>query len=524
LYVLLRFDNAFVRDLPGDTSGNNRPRQVHGAAYSLVGPTPVAAPRLIAYSREMAEVLGFDPDALSRDPLVSVLGGNGLLEGMQPYSANYGGHQFGQWAGQLGDGRAITLGESINAAGQRWELQLKGAGRTPYSRSADGRAVLRSSIREFLCSEAMHHLGVPTTRALSLVATGEQVLRDMFYDGRAKLEPGAIVCRVAPSFIRFGNFELPPSRGDMPLLRQLVEFTIRRDFPELITPGQEIDAHVRGAWFGEVCLRTARMIADWMRVGFVHGVMNTDNMSILGLTIDYGPYGWIDDFDPDWTPNTTDAGGRRYRFGHQPQVAYWNLTQLANALAPIFDTVQPLEEGLQRYVEEYNAMARLHAGAKLGLRECRDDDVDMLESLHRLMARAEVDMTILFRRLADLDATAPSLEPLRDAFYIEGKMREAEPAFAEWLARYAARVREDAMHPDARRARMNAVNPKYVLRNYLAQQVIDRAEDGEEGGIMELLDVLRHPYDDQPGRERFAERRPDWARDRAGCSMLSCSS
>jgi serine/tyrosine/threonine adenylyltransferase len=522
--MTLRFDNSFVRELPGDTSGNNRPRQVHGAAYSTVEPTRVAAPRLIAYSREMSDVLGIEPDALSRDPLLSVLGGNGLLDGMQPYSANYGGHQFGQWAGQLGDGRAITLGETINASGQRWELQLKGAGRTPYSRSADGRAVLRSSIREFLCSEAMHHLGVATTRALSLVATGEQVLRDMFYDGRAKLEPGAIVCRVAPSFIRFGNFELPPSRGDMPLLRQLVEFTIRRDFPEIAGASRDIDERVRADWFGEVCVRTARMIADWMRVGFVHGVMNTDNMSILGLTIDYGPYGWVDNFDPDWTPNTTDAGGRRYRFGHQPQVAYWNLTQLANALAPIFDSTDPLEDGLKRCVEEYNALARAHAGAKLGLRECRDADIELLESLHAMMVRAEVDMTIFFRRLADADTASPSLEPLRDAFYDEAKMREAEPALVEWLARYAARVGEDAIDPDVRRAAMNAVNPKYVLRNYLAQQAIDRAEDGEEGSVMELLDVLRRPYDEQPGNERFAARRPDWARDRAGCSMLSCSS
>jgi uncharacterized protein YdiU (UPF0061 family) len=205
-------------------------------------------------------------------------------------------------------------------------------------------------------------------------------------------------------------------------------------------------------------------------------------------------------------------------------VAYWNLTQLANALAPTFDSVDPLEDGLKRYVEEYNAMARVHTGAKLGLRECRDEDIDLLETLHRLLVRAEVDMTIFFRRLADVDAASPSLDPLRDAFYDETKMRDAEPAFVEWLARYAGRVREDATEPGARRAGMNAVNPKYVLRNYLAQQVIDRAEDGEEGGIMELLDLLRRPYDDQPGQDRFAARRPDWARDRAGCSMLSCSS
>src|SRR3954453_10806664 len=282
----LHFDNTFVRELPGDPRTDPRVRQVYGALYSRVDPTPVAAPRLIAHSREVAALLGIDEESIASPEFAQVFGGNALLDGMQPYAANYGGHQFGHWAGQLGDGRAITLGETINAKGERWELQLKGAGRTPYSRTADGRAVLRSSVREFLCSEAMHHLGVPTTRALSLVSTGEQVVRDMFYDGRSKPEPGAIVCRVAPSFIRFGNFELPSSRGDIALLRQLIDFTIRRDFADLVPAKRadaaaELDEETRRAWFAEVCKRTAIMIAHWMRVGFVHGVMNTDNMSIL---------------------------------------------------------------------------------------------------------------------------------------------------------------------------------------------------------------------------------------------------
>ncbi|MEO8008483.1 MAG: protein adenylyltransferase SelO family protein, partial [Betaproteobacteria bacterium] len=279
----LSFDNTFVRELPADPGTGTQRRQVHGALYSRVVPTPVAAPRLIAYSREVAEMLGIDQADIESPAFAQVLAGNRLLDGMQPYAANYGGHQFGNWAGQLGDGRAITLGETVNAKGERWELQLKGAGPTPYSRTADGRAVLRSSIREFLCSEAMHHLGVPTTRALSLVATGEPVVRDMFYDGHPRSEPGAIVCRVAPSFVRFGNFELPTSRDDLVLLRRLIDFTIRRDFPELISEYDEDDEQLRCAWFTQVCERTARMVAHWMRVGFVHGVMNTDNMSILGL-------------------------------------------------------------------------------------------------------------------------------------------------------------------------------------------------------------------------------------------------
>ena len=308
----------------------------------------------------------------------------------------------------------LRSARSINRAGQRWELQLKGAGPTPYSRSADGRAVLRSSIREFLCSEAMHHLGVPTTRALSLVATGESVVRDMFYDGNPVAEPGAIVCRVAPSFIRFGNFELPASRGDGTLVDALIDFTIRRDFPELLAGGAEPTSTrgARGVVRTGVRNEPRAWLPDWMRVGFVHGVMNTDNMSILGLTIDYGPYGWVDDFDPDWTPNTTDAGGRRYRFGEQPQIAQWNLGRLATAVAPLFGAAEPLQAGMNRYVDAFERATRADVAAKLGLDECRDADIELMQSLQALMRSAEIDMTIFFRGLIEIDGDSSSHEAL----------------------------------------------------------------------------------------------------------------
>ena len=520
----MRFDNRFIRELPGDPEKGGWPRQV-AALYSRVDPTPVASPRLIAHSAEMAATLGFSPEEVASTRFAEIFAGNAFLEGMEPFAVNYGGHQFGYWAGQLGDGRAITLGELIDGAGARWELQLKGAGLTPYSRGADGRAVLRSSVREFLCSEAMHHLGVPTTRALSLVTTGEQVVRDMFYDGNPRPEPGAIVCRVAPSFIRFGNFELPASRGDTGQLAALVDFTIRRDFPELAGHASEpVNQAIRAAWYRDVCERTARLMAAWMRVGFVHGVMNTDNMSVLGLTIDYGPYGWIDNFDPGWTPNTTDAQGRRYRFGAQPEIGYWNLGRFAAALVPLFDSPDPLHAGLERYVEVFEAQTRDDIAAKLGLHRCEEGDVELMNDLHGLLAAAEVDMTIFFRDLAGVSTEAPSLAPLQNAFYDPEKQQRYEAEFRNWLERHARRVRQDASDPIERSARMNAVNPRYVLRNYLAQEVIDCAEQGDYAGIPALLDVLRRPYDDQPGAERYAQRRPDWARHRAGCSMLSCSS
>ena len=526
----LRFDNRFTRLLPGDPLAENSRRQVFNACYSRVAPVRPVAPQLVAYSPETAALIDLDSAACTSPLFTRVFSGDLVLPGMDPHAACYGGHQFGNWAGQLGDGRAINLGEAVNRRGEHWTLQLKGAGPTPYSRRADGLAVMRSSLREFLCSEAMHHLGVPTTRALSLILTGEMVERDMFYDGRPEEEPGAVVCRVAPSFLRFGNYELHAARGELEVLRRLADFTIRTLFPHLGEPSPVI----YGQWFAEVCRTTAELMVHWLRVGFVHGVMNTDNLSILGLTIDYGPYGWLEDYDPLWTPNTTDAEGRRYCYGRQPTIAHWNLAQLANALHPLIGDPEPLEQGLTDYSRWFEEGWQATMAAKLGLVAFQaETDTTLTQDLLGLLPAVETDMTLFYRHLADIpagnadDRIAPAelAAPLMAAFY---RPEQLTPTYLEqlgsWLGRYRQRLRHDGLVDAERKQRMHAVNPKYVLRNYLAQLAIDDIGAGDFSLTSELLDVLRHPYDEQPGRERFAEKRPEWARHRPGCSMLSCSS
>jgi len=521
------FDDRFVRALPGDASGVNLPRELRAIAYSHVRPTPVRAPHLLAWSDPLGAELGISRPLDDADAAVQVLAGNQLVAGMRPYAARYGGHQFGHWAGQLGDGRAITLGELVTQDGRRVELQLKGSGPTPYSRHADGRAVLRSSLREFLCSEAMHHLGVPTTRALSLISTGDPVVRDMLYDGNARAEPGAVVARVAPSFLRFGNIEIAAAHGEADLLRELLHHLIDHHHPELAPARPAVYAE----WFRMLCARTAATTAHWMRVGFVHGVMNTDNMSLLGLTIDYGPYGWLEGFDPDWTPNTTDAAHHRYAYGRQPQIALWNLSRLAGALLSLIDR-DALEAGLDHYRAEYDRLHRASYAAKLGLKQLTDAQDDLLfGDLMQLLVAVETDYTIFFRALArvPLDAVErgddAALAPLSAAFYDErGSTPEHQARLTAWLGAYRLRLLAQGIDPQARRTGMDAVNPKYVPRNYLAQLAIDAAEQGDSRPLDRLMAVLSRPYDEQPEHEELAARRPEWARHRVGCSALSCSS
>lgn len=516
----LVFDNAFTRDLPADSQSGSERRQVRGALFSRVEPTTVAAPYLIHSSTQVAELLGLSEADRGSEDFLQVFAGNKLLPGMDAHATCYGGHQFGNWAGQLGDGRAINLGEVKTATGHLM-LQLKGAGETPYSRTADGLAVLRSSLREYVCSEAMFHLGVPTTRALSLIGTGEQVMRDMLYDGHPALEPGAVVCRVSSSFVRFGHFQMLAARQETELLETFTNFVIEREFPAIATAHQDpIERYL--AWFAQVCQRTATLMVQWMRVGFVHGVMNTDNLSILGETIDYGPYGWLEGFDPDWTPNTTDAGQRRYRFAQQPAIAQWNLLQLANALYPLVKESKPLEEILGNYATTYEHQWQNMMANKLGLPTY---DADLTNRLLQLLTETETDMTLFFRHLADVKDPTTDAVFLQNAYYAPGQISQTlQQQTQQWLSDYLHTAEQQNQSHSPRAQLMNRTNPLYVPRNYLAQLAIDAAEQGDFSKLEQWMQVLEQPYTWQEGMEQYAEKRPEWARNRTGCSQLSCSS
>jgi len=463
-------------------------------------PTPLPSPHFIAASSPAAALIGIDAADLARPDFVDVFTGNKVAIRSQPLSAVYSGHQFGVWAGQLGDGRAITLGEIATANGPM-ELQLKGAGRTPYSRMGDGRAVLRSSIREFLCSEAMAALGIPTTRALMVTGSPQQV-------GRETMESTAVVTRMAPTFVRFGSFEHWASREREAELRTLADYVIARFYPEFqgaANPYQELLA--------EVTRRTARMIAHWQAVGFMHGVMNTDNMSILGLTLDYGPFGFMEAFDAKHICNHTDQGGR-YSYANQVPVGHWNCYALANALLPLIGEPEAAEEALNVYRPEFGRHMDLLLHAKLGLNERRDDDSALFDRTFGLLQDNHADFTLFFRRLGELKIDDPSAdEALRDLFIDRA-------GFDAWAADYRARLRQENSVDALRRESMHRANPKYILRNYLAQIAIEQAQNGDFSGVHKLLAVLERPYDEQPENDAYAALPPDWA----AHLEVSCSS
>lgn len=534
--------DPFINALPSDPSLDNIPRTVTQGIYSFVEPKTTQNPILIHLNTALLNSFTTKEIIKASPALTQLLTGNKIEKNSQPFAMNYGGHQFGHWAGQLGDGRTIHLGalkqlkKTIGLKDKPthlWQLQLKGAGPTPYSRSGDGLAVLRSSIREYLCSEAMYALGVPTTRALSLSLSGDQVLRDILYNGNSAFEKGAIIGRIAPNFIRFGSFELPASRNQKALLENLILQTITHYFPQIKTNGKT--AYV--SFFEQICQKTASLIIEWQRVGFVHGVLNTDNMSILGLTIDYGPYGWLDPYNPNWTPNTTDAKESRYRFGNQSQVGLWNLYQLANALYPIIGETAPLERALDQYkiIFEKGYLSMMKEKIGLGLANSKAVNL-LIKRLESLLVLTEVDMTLFFRSLAQFNPNHFLLTQaantkhkhfgcLVEAFYHpEALTGNIEKQWANWLDDYALALLNQGEDPKVKISKMNTVNPKYVLRNYMAQLAIESAEKGDYSLIEELFTLLQNPYEEQKPLEKWYAKRPLWAKNKVGCSVLSCSS
>ncbi len=519
----LNFNTNFITELPADPIDENRPRQVTQACFSFVTPRVPSNASLIHASEEVGRIVGLSAEDLGSPEFINIFSGSTVYPGTKPFALNYAGHQFGNWAGQLGDGRAINLME-VEHQGNSFCLQLKGAGPTPYSRTADGFAVLRSSIREYMCAEAMHYLGVPTTRSLSLILSGDQVMRDILYNGNPAYEKGAIVCRVAPSFIRFGSFELFAARSDHENLQLLTDYVIKNHFPQI--QGEGIGKYLD--FFHEVSQTTLKMIVEWQRVGFVHGVMNTDNMSIHGITIDYGPYGWLDNYDPSWTPNTTDRQHRRYRFENQPKIALWNLVRLANALYPLIGDANPLEAVLNAFGTDYEKEYLSMMQDKLGLQNKKESDTNLIESLTQILESVETDMTIFFRNLSKVnkgDSVVEAIEKIKDAFYnekaLEGKIMNS---WENWLKNYLVRLSQESFSDSERKENMKKVNPKYVLRNYMAQLCIEDADRGDYNLLTELFNMLKKPYEEQPSYEKWFAKRPEWARNKVGCSMLSCSS
>jgi len=475
----LRFTNTFAS--LGDAFSERRT------------PSGIPGARLVAVSPEAAALIDLRAGEERRPEFAALVAGDALVNGMEPAAAMYGGHQFGVWAGQLGDGRAILLGEVRNDRGEPWELQIKGGGMTAFSRFADGRAVIRSTVREFLASEAMHHLGVPTTRALAMAAGDEPVLRE-------RVERAATVIRMAPTFVRFGSFEIFHYRKQHENVRTLAEYVIERFYPECDSGD---DRYAR--FFATVVERTAALMAQWQAVGFAHGVMNTDNFSILGLTLDYGPYGFVEEYEPGLICNHSDETGR-YAFDRQPTIGLWNCFALGEALSSLLSKDE-IEAALARYEHVYRATFLELLRAKLGVLGERDDDAELALELFRLLEARRIDWTSFWRALSYDDARALAL------------LGEDESSRA-WIERYARRAADDPRGDGERRAAMRAVNPKYVLRNWVAQEAIAACEAGDDSVVNAVLGVLRAPFDEHPAHEAWAQPAPAQYR---GLSV-SCSS
>lgn len=490
----------------------NRFHALGESFYSDQLPTPLKEPELVHINASAANLLDHSRDSLNSPQFRDFASGNQVFKQSQPIAAIYAGHQFGHFVPQLGDGRALLLGEIKNSRSEHWEIQLKGAGVTPYSRQGDGRAVLRSTIREYLCSEAMHGLGVPTTRALAMVNSQEEVYRE-------QIETGAVLVRLSPSFIRFGSFELFASRGQTEQVQTLADFVLKQYYPELLVSAGDQQANPYQLFLSEVVKKTAQLIAKWQSVGFAHGVMNTDNMSILGLTLDYGPFGFLDTYQRDFICNHSDHQGR-YSFQNQPAIAYWNLARLAEALLSLM-TLDEANEALSQYELIYTDHYLKTMQNKLGLFTVVENETEQKDrqtlvlSLLNLMEKNQVDYTIFFRQLSN--SLLPESEQnfsIRDLFL-------DRDAFDQWQKHYMQTLNNEPMDARQRKVKMDQINPKYILRNYMAQIAIEKAEkDQDYSEIDQLLTLLLSPFDEHPEMEHYADLPPNWANE----ISVSCSS
>ncbi|KAI1891341.1 hypothetical protein AGOR_G00142800 [Albula goreensis] len=504
-----------------DEIDNNSVRTVRNCVFSVSQPTPLKGPlRLAAVSKEaLEEILDLNSSVSQTEDFVQYFSGGKLWPGSVPLAHRYGGHQFGFWAGQLGDGRAHLLGEYTNRRGERWELQLKGSGKTPYSRAGDGRAVIRSSVREFLCSEAMHFLGVPTSRAASLIVSEEPVWRDQFYNGNVRKERGAVVLRLARSWFRIGSLEILAKAGELDLLQKLLNYIIEEHFPSI--KSSDPDKYL--VFYSSVVNETAHLISQWMSVGFAHGVCNTDNFSLLSITIDYGPFGFMESYDPNFVPNTSDDEGR-YSIGNQANVGLFNLQKLGEALRPALSPKQQAatDQILKGYPGIYQRRFHELFKAKLGLLGNQEKDDYLIAFLLRLMEDTGADFTMTFRELSEIIAhqleqrnDVPQMWALRDL--------ASHQFFPDWASMYLQRLKGQEDDSDAdRQRRMKRVNPRYVLRNWMAESAIRKAEKNDFSEVQLLQQVLRQPFQEQEAAERagYASRPPGWAQSLS----VSCSS
>lgn len=509
-----RISQPFIEKFPGDFSNNPMQRNTPKVLFSTIQPAGFEKPELIAFNEALSEEIGLGK---FEDKDLDFLAGSNLPKNVRTYATAYAGHQFGNWAGQLGDGRAIMAGEIADANGKRTEIQWKGPGATPYSRHADGRAVLRSSVREYLMSEAMYHLGIPTTRALSLAFTGEDVVRDIMYSGNPQLEKGAVIIRTAESFLRFGHFELLSAQREYNTLQELADFTIENYFPEITSsePQKYKD------FFENICTRTADLMVEWFRVGFVHGVMNTDNMSVLGLTIDYGPYSMMDEYDLNFTPNTTDLPGRRYAFGKQGQISQWNLWQLANALHPLIKDEKFLEDILNLYGTYFWEAHDTMLCKKFGFDQLLKTDEDFFTNWQGLMQELEFDYTLFFNQLEKLTPESDAQEHFKDVSY--GILNDEKVSkLKDFIKKYESRLSLNSISRETSLKIMEETNPKFILRNYLLYECIEEINNGGSEMLDKLTEALKSPY--QEVFPEFSAKRPPSYDDTAGCSTLSCSS